>query len=1091
MRLKLKRIYLVFVVGTLVLTFQPAAIIVAQVTGATLSGTVTDATGLVLPSANVVIENQETGITRTSVTSKDGTYTAPDLPPGPYEITVTASGFATFSRTGLTLNVGAEQTVDVRMRIGQITEQVTIDERAPTIELSSSELTSVVDSTTVRELPLNGRSWTDLAALQPGVVRLESSFNASSGLDRGLKGFGAQLSISGGRPVQNNYRLDGVSVNDYANGGPSNVLGGALGVDAVQEFSVITSNYTAQYGRTSGGVINAITKSGTNVFHGSAYEFARNSVLDARNYFDYDPNGNPYKAPFSRNQFGGSGGGPVLKDRLFVFGDYEGIRQSKGIATQAIVPSASARSGNLSTGPVQVDSSAAKYLKLYPLPNVQTAVGNDAGIYSFTGQQAITENFFTTRLDHTISSENSVSGTYLFDDTRFSAPDQMNISSYGHHIRRQTVALEETHIFSPALLNSFHMGANRVAGSINQSMRAVSSLATDKSFAVIPGRNAGRVFMSGFTTMPGGVGGASSVFHGYTSFQAYDDAFWTRQKHSFKFGVAVENIRNNTDNTSGTGDWAFGSLSDFLTNKPLSFIAGIGTIPPRDVHQVIVGTYIQDNWRIRKNLTIDAGLRYEMSTVPHEVNGRYVSLRNLTDAKPKIGGQLFENPTLRNFEPRLGLAWDPIGDSKTIVHAAFGIFDVLPLPYVVDLLEANAAPFNQGGSVQTGLQGAFYSGGYSLLTPQSANTSFVQQNPHRNYVMTWDLNVQREVTPNIGIIVGYVGSRGLHHQFKVDDADLTLPRLTSDGWVFPYSPAGPLSTLNPNFGGIHSLWWNGSSSYHAMQVGVTKRMSKGVQFQGSYTWSKSLDTSSSGAGSDSYGNSLSSLPWWDLRLDKAPSDFNTPRVLSLSAMWDLPSPRISRAFDQKLLGGWELGSIFSAQDGQPFTVLVGGDAVGENSSDPFSFPDRLSTVGCKSLVNPGNLNHYIKTNCFQMPTAPSQAFYNQYCNPALAFPTCINKVGNARRNVMAGPGLRNLDFSVFKNTAFKRISESFSTQLRVEFFNVLNHSNFQSPLDNTTLFAPATAANGSLSYAPQDGAGAIDKTTTDPREIQLAFKLIW
>src|ERR1700730_9543583 len=574
----MKTIRVPAMVVLLVFTVAP---VFAQVSGALLSGTVTDPSGAAVSRAQVLIRNVSTGIERTAVSDSNGLYSAPNLIPGVYNLTIKAPGFSTEQRQGIVLNVGATKVVDCAMKVGQLTEQVTIDERAPTIELSSSELTSVVDSTTVRELPLNGRSWTDLAALQPGVVRLERSFNASSGLDRGLKGFGAQLSISGGRPVQNNYRLDGVSVNDYANGGPSNVLGGALGVDAVQEFSVITSNYTAQYGRTSGGVINAITKSGTNAFHGSVYEFARNSVLDARNYFDYDPNGNPYKAPFSRNQFGGSGGGPILKDRLFIFGDYEGIKQSKGIATQAIVPSVAARNGNLSAGPVSVDPSAAKYLKLYPVPNVQTAVGSDAGIYSFTGQQAITENFITTRLDDTISAKDSVSGTYLYDDTPFSAPDQMNITLYVHHITRQTVALEETHIFSPALLNSFHVGANRVAGSINHSMRAVNPLATDKSFAVVPGRNAGRVFMSGFTTMPGGAGGASSVFHGYTSYQAYDDAFWTRDKHNLKFGVAVKNIRNNTDNTSGTGDWAFGSLSDFLTNNPLSFIAGIGTIPPR------------------------------------------------------------------------------------------------------------------------------------------------------------------------------------------------------------------------------------------------------------------------------------------------------------------------------------------------------------------------------------------------------------------------------------------------------------------------------------------------------------------------------
>ncbi len=308
-----KKMHLALGLVALAMTLPFEGPALAQVTGATLSGTITDPSGAALSGAEVSIKNTSTKITRIAQTDKQGLYTAPNLLPGSYEITVTAPGFTTAARTGITLNVGVDQIIDIRMSLGQVNQTVEVNESAPIVQLGSSELTTVVESRTVRDLPLNGRSWTELAALQPGVVRFQSSFNAANGLDRGLKGFGAQLSISGGRPVQNNYRLDGVSVNDYANGGPTNVLGGALGVDAIQEFSVITSNYTAQYGRTSGGVINAITKSGSNGFHGSAYEFFRNSVLDARNYFDYDPSGRPYRAPFQRNQFGGSVGGPIVK----------------------------------------------------------------------------------------------------------------------------------------------------------------------------------------------------------------------------------------------------------------------------------------------------------------------------------------------------------------------------------------------------------------------------------------------------------------------------------------------------------------------------------------------------------------------------------------------------------------------------------------------------------------------------------------------------------------------------------------------------------------------------------------------------------
>ena len=1090
----------------LMLAVSPAVQLSAQVTGATLSGTVTDNSGAVLAGAQVVIENLSTEIRRKSVTNDDGVYSAPNLPPGSYELTVAAPGFATASRKGITLNVGGNQIIDVQMRVGKVSEQVEVDERAPTLQLASSEITTVVDSQTVRELPLNGRSWTDLAALQPGVVRLESSFNAASGFDRGLKGFGTQLSISGGRPVQNNYRIDGLSVNDYANGGPSNVIGGALGVDAIQEFSVITSNYTAQYGRTSGGVVNAITKSGTNGLHGSAYEFIRNSALDARNYFDFNAAGNPTRPPFRRNQFGGSLGGPISKGHTFFFGDYEGIRQSKGIATQAIVPSAAARAGNLTTGHVSVDPSAAKYLTLYPLPNLSTGAG-DTGIYSFTDRQVLTENFFTTRIDEVVSQKNSLSGSYIYDDTPYSAPDPMNITLKGHHIRRQSGVLEETHLFSPTLLNSVHVGVSRDVASINSNRGPINPLSTDKSFAAIPGDNAGRVFIPNVTTFPGGVAETGDL-QSYTSAQGYDDAVLTRGSHDLKFGVAVENIRSNVLGGRGTGDWAFGSLANFLTNQPLSFQASkLFTVFPRDVRATIFGAYLQDNWRIRHNLTVDLGLRYEMSTVPQEVNGRYVTLLNLTDAQAQVGGQLFHNPTLRNFEPRLGFAWDPRADSKTVVHGAFGMFDVLPLPYVMALVESQAGPFNQVATAQTGLNGAFYAGGYSLLNPiTNSNSAFVEQHPHRNYVMTWNLNVQHQVTENLGFIIGYVGSRGLHQQFKVDDSDMTLPTLKSAGYVFPFS-TNPLPTLNPNFGDIRSLWWNGGSSYHSLQLGVTKRMSKGVQFQGSYTWSKSIDDSSSGAGSDSYANSLSSLHWYDQSLNKSVSDFNTPRVLTLSTVWEVPTWQGSAKISQKILGGWQLGGILTAQDGQPFTVIVGGDPLGQNSSDPFAFPNRLNGAGCNSLVNPGNINQYIKVQCFSMPTAPNLNFWNANCNPApptlvdsngnqipLNHPQnpaldgagwlpplpCFNLRGNARRNILAGPGLVNLDFSVYKNT---RISEKLTTQFRAEFFNVVNRANFQSPLDNNALFDPTGS--------PQSGAGVIDRTANDSREIQFALKFLW
>src|ERR1700716_1901103 len=392
-------------------------VVQAQVAGGTITGTVVDSSGRGLPNASVSITNVATGIKRSLTTNDDGYYIAPNLLPASYELTFAAPGFKTEARRGIELTVGATDTVNITMQIGATTEIIQVQTEAPDVQVASSDISAVVNATTVRELPLNGRSWTDLATLQPGVNRIQTQPDFSQGTDRGNRGFGQQLTISGARPQQNNYRLDGISLNDYANGAPGSVLGGSLGVDAIQEFSVLTSNYSAEYGKTSGGVVNAVTRSGTNAFHGNAYEFLRNSALDARNYFDQA------KIPaFKRNQFGGSLGGPILKNRTFFFADYEGIRQSKGISALTTVPTNAARSGQLCPNPppdgsctpqqVTVDPKAAAYLPFFHAPNGPCPLSpdicnGDIGSYTFAGQQTVNENFLTARVDHNISNKDS------------------------------------------------------------------------------------------------------------------------------------------------------------------------------------------------------------------------------------------------------------------------------------------------------------------------------------------------------------------------------------------------------------------------------------------------------------------------------------------------------------------------------------------------------------------------------------------------------------------------------------------------------------------------------------------------------------
>jgi hypothetical protein len=1069
----------------------------AQVSGATLTGTVTDPSGSVIPKVQVSVRDVATDVSRDVYTNSAGFYTAPNLLPGNYEVSVTATGFSKEVRTGITLTVGAQQVLDIKMQVGQVSQTVEVTGEAPTVQLTSSTLSAEVTAATVRELPLNGRSWTDLATLQPGVAAIQTQASFNTGAARGNRGFGAQATISGARPQQNNYRLDGISINDYGNGAPGSVLGGNLGVDAVQEFSVLTSNYSAEYGKTSGGVVNAATRAGTNQFHGSVYEFLRNNALDARNYFD-----GAKIPPFRRNQFGASGGGPIRKDRTFFFADYEGIRESLGLTSVVTVPSQAARSGLLCSNPgngaacvpttVKVDTNVQKYLGLFAPPNGRIIGNGDTGIFSFVEQQTVTENFVTMRLDHKFSEKDSLFGTYVFDKTPFTTPDNFDDVLTDSLSKRQFLILEQDHVFGPALSNSLRFGFNRDFVDNTAGSKAINPLAGDPSLGAVPGHNAAELSVQGISTFTGGLGG-SAFFYRWNSFQGYDDAFLVRGLHSLKFGVAVERDQlNQLIDSEPLGRFSFSSLSNFLTNQPKRFIAAFpNLLTERGLRETILGLYVQDDWRWHPNLTVNFGLRYEVTSVPTEVQGKLSNLYSLTDATPHLGSPLFSNPTLRNFEPRVGFAWDPYGSGKTAVRAGFGVYDSLPLLYQFTGLTGRAAPFFEIGSVSTKatkpLAGSFPGGAFAQLGPQNFEYTSIEAKPHRNYVLQWNLNVQREISPNLTALIGYVGSRGVHQPFRADDADIVIPKLTSAGYLWP-SPVGSGNTINPIAGDIRYLNWRGDSFYDAFELGITKRMSHGLHVQGSFTWSKSIDDNSGVVAGDTFANSIPSLHWFDFRLNRAVSDFNVGRTLVLSGTWQVPELKSLSGPAGSLVKGWELGAIYKANDGVPFTATFGtdGDPLGLNSSDPWAFPNRLTGPGCGSLVNPGNPNHYIKTQCFAVPTAPSAAFYAANCDPAFGTaPQCFNLGGNAGRNILRGPGLSNLDFSIFKNTPIKRISETFNVQFRTEVFNILNRTNFGVPItpDNTDIF--------DSTGAPSGAAGLLTSTTTTAREIQFALKLIW
>ncbi|MGH9359340.1 MAG: TonB-dependent receptor domain-containing protein, partial [Terriglobia bacterium] len=679
--------------ATLVLSFFLATSARAQVTGATMSGTVTDPSGAVIPNAQVVIKNAATGVTRDVRTDSAGFYMAPNLLPGPYSVTISASGFSTRLQKGITLTVGGTQVLNVTLQVGKVTNLVQVTGAAPTVQLNSSVISNVVNATTVRNLPLNGRSWSDLALLSPGVATVTTLVPFSAGSARGNRGYGAQVTIGGVRPQFSNYRIDGISIMDYSNGSPGSVIGGNLGVDAIQEFSVLTTNYSAEYGRTAGGVVNAITRSGTNSFHGSAYEFLRNGSLDAANFFDNFSNLS--KPVFRRNQFGVSAGGPIQRNKTFIFGDYEGIRQAQPTAQVDSSPSVAARQGHLSTGNITVDPNAAKYLALYSLPNVGTTTG-DTGLFSFEQNHLVTENYVSTRLDHTISSKDSVFGTFSWDKTPYTSPDAWDNVLIANQTLTARVAVEETHIFSPTLVNTFRAGYNRSSADVSKSVSAINPAAADLSLAAVPGRPAAVLQVGGLTEMTGGVGGTNNYLYRWNDYQVYDDAFKTIGTHSIKFGGDFEYMQDYVEAPNDpNGVWNFGSLLDFFTNAPSHFNAALpNTTSPRGFRQKLLGVYLQDDWRYRPNLTLNLGMRYEITSNFTEVHGKIVNLPSPNAATPRLGNPLYpKNPTLRDFDPRVGFAWDPFHNGKTSIRGGFGIFDVLPLPYLAGNKSAQVAPF--------------------------------------------------------------------------------------------------------------------------------------------------------------------------------------------------------------------------------------------------------------------------------------------------------------------------------------------------------------------------------------------------------------
>jgi hypothetical protein len=1192
----------------------------AQVAGATLSGTITDAQGGAVVGAKVSAKNAATGVTTETTTNSSGSYSIVNLIPANYDVSVTAMGFRT-TVSKVTLTVGAQQAMNVALTVGEVSQTVEVTGAAPVIETENATLSGNVQSEQIVELPLNGRDWASLATLEPGVasVRPHEAVDAPGGSTRGL---GVQMTVNGARPQQNVYRLNGVIVNDYSNAGPGNVLGGNLGVDAVQEFTVLTSNYSAEYGFTSGGVINAITKSGTNQLHGSVYEFIRNKSFDAADFFD-NAAGKP-KAPFIRNQFGGSGGWKILRDRAFVFGDYEGLRQVKGIAQQAKVMTAGMRNGIIndgngnapsagsSTNPVLtgqcvyvgttssalngqpmpnatnfapgqastcIDNTIAKLIGsgtsgfgLVPFPNgALVGPDNNVGKYNSDSNQRVSDNYGTVRGDLKITDKDSVSGSWYRDASSWLRPDILAQATSGFEVPHKAYTLEENHIFSSSMVNTLRLGYSR-SDLASPSISTSNALAKDTTLGMAPGCTA-----PGITIGGNGLSANSATVDGFGGFttapsfyaqtgrlEVFDDIARTAGKHNVKFGFMYLDNHDNWGQGAGCGGSAsFKSEQDFLQNIPAKVRMPRlpPFVPPPTTHHYrssVFAGYVQDDWKMFSNLTVNVGLRYETQTIPSETQTKINQLMEPwqnpgNSCKADLNGvgvcagfyhQVFQrNPTRRNFEPRIGFAWDPFRSGKTSVRGGFGIFDVLPMSYMFALNSLQTAPNGSEIDLKSPGAGTFPNGFAALAlggggSGNSLRWGYNEQFPKRDFIMQYNLNIQRQITPNLSVMLAYIGSRGVHNPQQMDDINTVFPYKTSAGWLFPNPvgsgclPAPPDCSatdaalgLPPGFNNnptgivpgllinpqttaaqVQSTIFQAQSWYNSLQVRVDKRMSHGLQVGGSFTWGKSFDTTSSSFAGDNYSNNISPIvPWWDQSVIKGLSDFNVTSNLVINALWQIPTPASFSGPAGWIARGWGVGGVLELSSGTPLWTLDGvdGDPMGQMDGAPFAIPDQVP--GCQ-LTNPSSGRHgilqYINPNCFINAVAPSAAFFNAAppfgCDasfittyatlhptlPPLNPLTCINLMGHLPRNNVIGPGLINLDFSVVKDNHIKRLGEAFNVQFRAEMFNLMNRANFAPPPTNNLEPIDSTGA-------PAGTFGQLTSLQVPNREIQFALKVIF
>src|SRR2546427_4745944 len=853
----------------------------AQVTTATIAGVVQDASGAVIPGVSITIKNVETGATRTATSDEGGRYTVPELTLGDYEVEAQLPGFQTEVRSGIHFAVAGSAVINFALKVGQLPDKVTLTEEAPLVESPTSGMSSLVDERTIRALPLNGRSYDQLALLQPGVVTVGAG-QASVAFDFGT---GQRFNVNGSRAYANSFMLDGTDINDHANGTPGGAAGQNLGVDGVQEFKINTSVSPAEFGWSSGGVISAVTRSGTNDLHGAGFEFLRNNALDSPGYFDDVKHGGIGTiAPYRRNQFGGALGGPIKKDKTFFFGTYEGLRLGNGTNISAQVPTINTRNGILPLGVMQDSCSATKtqaicypptvpvrplasycppgaltctlpvspvirpYLDLFQRPNTPDL--GDGTAYFITAPLQVThEDYFMGRVDHQISDRMRIFARYSLDRNR-SATQNFNGSSVADEqdvARRQYSTIQLTNIFRPTLVNSFRVAYNRTY----QNFDDVLTDPRTKNLSFVPGEHFGTISFGaqGLSMSPLnflGVDNGAPREYWTNNFQEGDDLTYVKGRHSVKIGADIRRIQDNIISSGNTrGDYTFFDIPGFLNNTPIRFDAPPpGANSYRGVRETLFGTYFQDDFKVTQRLTLNLGLRYEAISDPREVNGKMANLLKISDLQPTVLKDSYFAVTKKDFQPRAGFAWGLNGSGTTVLRAGFGIFHDHILPYSFTALATGTPPY---WTTLSDLTNPVFPNDTNLTTGPPPPFQFnavpaLIKEPTKN---SYSLTLQQQVMRNTVLEVAYIGSESHHLQ---RNGEWNPPTPISPG-VFP-ATFRQSNRINPNLAGITASRWDVNANYNALQVTLKRRSSTGVQYQAVYTCAKSIDGKSIIAGGE-------------------------------------------------------------------------------------------------------------------------------------------------------------------------------------------------------------------------------------------------